>query len=467
MKLSFINRFFYITIVLAVAGQILNAKSLPRNPNVILILADDCGYELFSAYGGESHTTPVLDSLAEDGLTFNYTFAAPLCTPTRIALMTGQYNHRNYKTFGQFPLDFTDKTFGNLMQDAGYATCFAGKWQLGDPGLIEPMGFDQTMQNDSWGGFWSQDTIWVNGEETIPEKGTYRPDVTCDFVLDFVEANQDRPFFVYYPMFLIHHPEEPTPDYPDQELLDFYKAGGRYTRSDPERMKVEAAIFADMVTYMDKLIGRVVDKVDALGLREDTIIMFLGDNGTCYHEAIVHGKPFLGTKGTMTDGGTRVPLIVNWKGQTQGGHTDDLVDVTDFMPTFADIAQETVPAEAALDGVSFLPQLKGETGTPRAWAFMPFDRDGTVAWRIARDRGTEPEHPQGVFWSRTQRWKLYGSGELYDLEKDPLEKNAILVESDNELTATMRDHLESAFRELDIKQEDMITYDEWLAANPE
>jgi arylsulfatase A len=217
---------------------------------------------------------------------------------------------------------------------------------------------------------------------------------------------------------------------------------------------------------MDKLIGRAVAKLDALELRDNTIITFVGDNGTCggHPPVVVDGKPFpSGGKGSLKDLGTRVPLIVNWRGLTRGRVSEDMVDITDFYATLADIAgTELTPADA-IDGVSFLPQVKGEQGNPREWVFVLFDRNDTVLWRscVRNNRIPKPEQRQGGFWARTARWKLYGDGNLYDMEADPFEQSPLTAKSDDRKRAAIRTRLEGVFVELAISQEDLITFDEY------
>lgn len=454
--------------LLGLSGDALAREGNAKRPNVVLIMADDCGIELFKAYGSESHRTPVLDALAAEGVVFRHCYATPLCTPTRVSIMTGRYNHRNYTTFGAFPKDDETRTFGNLMKKAGYATCMAGKWQFKGVSIAR-MGFDATLRCDCWRGYWTTGSIWANEKPLKTAEPTYRPDIVNRFVLDFIEANRARPFFVYYPMFLIHHPEQPSPDHSDTKLIEKCKRGF----AEPIRQE---SVFRDMVTYMDSLVGNVVRKLDELGIRENTIILFTGDNGTSGHQAIVNGERLSGGKGSMSDSGTRVPLIANWKGTAKPAVVDDLVDVTDFYATLADVGGVSLappawvsarPAAAALppDGVSFLPRLRGERGTPREWAFVLFDRNGCVLWRQCVKKGElPPEHlRQGSFWARTQRWKLYGDGRLYDVARDPRETQAIAAANDTQESARVRAMLSAVFRKLKVAQSDLITFDGFKA----
>jgi|GEM_PF-2152473 len=221
--------------------------------------------------------------------------------------MTGQYNVRNYTHFGELPP--SERTFGNDLREAGYASAIAGKWQLGkDRKLIDQFGFDEHylwwLERKSWR-YGNVGELIQNGEVLPGEKGEYGPDVLNHFVLDFMERHAAEPFFVYYPMLLPHSPFVPTPN----------SAGS------PDPQDANPAYFKAMVEYTDELVGRVVDKLDALGLRENTLVIFIGDNGTNSDitSNMIDGRSIQGGKGTMTDAGTRVPMIVNWPGTAPAG----------------------------------------------------------------------------------------------------------------------------------------------------
>jgi arylsulfatase A len=410
-----------------------------RSPNIILILADDLGYEGLSCYGSASYETPHLDRLAATGIRFNHCYSQPICTPSRVQLMTGRYNQRNYEGFGY--LNPRETTFGTLMRDAGYATCIAGKWQLNGGGMKETdishegwddhtrpfaFGFDEfllwqvTRRRDE-GERYANPLLLKNGLELPGNPESYGPDVFCDFVLDFIERKKDQPFFVYYPMALVHEPFVPTPD-----SKDWSDESLRYDDR-TER-------FAPMVSYMDRIVGRIVAGLDAAGVRENTLILFTGDNGT--HATVTSlmrdGRTITGAKGLMTDGGTRVPLIGNWPGHiAPGGVTDDLVDFTDFMPTLLDAAGALPSVPDNRDGQSFLPRLKGQPYHAREWVFSHY-------WG---ERGRTREGAQE--FARDQRWKLYDDDRFYDVAHDPLEASP-LVNPDEEAIAA-RKRLEKAF----------------------
>ena len=204
-------------------AALLPAFSFAKQPNVLLIMADDVGIEAFGCYGGSSYRTPQIDKLAEGGLRFTHAYSQPLCTPTRVQIMTGRYNHRNWTYFGI--LDPKEKTFGHLMKEAGYKTCISGKWQLqsydppdfpnaerrrGKGMKVTQVGFDEHCLFHSWhtekkGSRYAGPTYYKNGKLMTEGKDTYGPDVSVDFILDFMERNRKEPMFVYYPMALPCH----------------------------------------------------------------------------------------------------------------------------------------------------------------------------------------------------------------------------------------------------------------------
>ena len=380
-----------------------------KKPNIIFIMADDLGYECLGCNGSLTFKTPFLDQLAETGLRFTHAYAQPLCTPTRVQLMTGKYNFRNYTQFGA--LKPGEYTFGHLLKDAGYKTCVVGKWQLagrsqqsGTPvkgTMPNAAGFDDycLWQINTKGSRYWEPTININGtlHKDMPKK--YGPDIFCEHALDFIDRNSDQPFFLYFPMALTHNPFVPTPySLAENELLKNlpgWASGSQY--------------FDDMVTYMDFLVGQIVEKVEALRLSEQTLIIFTGDNGTNSQiiSETIYGQ-VRGDKGRTTRAGTHVPLVIKWSGVTpQGQVCEDLIDFTDFFPTFAAAAGASMLLDYPNDGVSFLPQIMGEKGNPRDWIFTHYD-------------------PKWGKWEKTRyvmnkRYKLYEDGRFYDTEVDPLE----------------------------------------------
>ncbi len=409
-----------------------------QRPNIVLIMADDMGYECLGTYGCTSYETPVLDKLAEEGPKFNNCHAQPLCTPSRVQIMTGRYNHRNYTGFGV--MQSSEITFGNVLREAGYSTCIAGKWQLdfgsGRESAKTPdhFGFDeyclwflydQTKQKQGRR-YWEPYSFVENGEIKEVAKDAYGPDLFCDYIVDFItrKSKEDKPFLVYYPMALTHAPFVPTPDSPDGSFQGYKQKQYR-----------DGAYMKDMVHYTDKIVGRIAAALEKSGVRENTIVMFTGDNGT--DKAITTDttkEAIQGGKGLMTDAGTHVPLVVSWPCQKLQQHVcDDLVDFSDFLPTLAEAAGATMAQDRIIDGVSFLPQLRGEKGRPRQWIFCHY-------WGFGRRKQDTQEFIRDI------RWKLYDDGRLYDLKSD-IEEHSPLEDLDAE-AAQAKQRLQKAFEEV-------------------
>lgn len=366
-------------------------------PNLVLIMADDLGYETIGANGGTSYETPELDKLAASGARFTHCYVQPLCTPTRVQLMTGLYNVRNYIRFGL--LDPQAATFAHLLKSADYATCIVGKWQLGQGvELPRKFGFDEAClwQHTRRPPRYANPGLEINGVEKDYTNGEYGPTLVNDYALDFIERTKDRPFFLYYPMILTHSPYQPTPDSPDWE-----------PSAQGEKVNIHERHFADMVAYMDKMVGRLVAKLDALGIRDNTLVMFVGDNGTGRGTRSMMGdKLVIGGKGRTTETGMHVPLVVNWPREIKPGIVcSDLVDSTDFLPTLLDAAGAAPPAEIAFDGRTFLPPLRGQPSRPRDWIY---------SWYSPRQGGDMTVRE----FAFNHRYKLYRTGEFFDLSND-------------------------------------------------
>lgn len=406
-------------------------------PNIVLIMADDLGVEGIGCYGGQSYQTPNLDRLAAQGMRFEHAYSQPLCANTRLQLMTGLHNHRNWISFGI--LDPTAKTIGHYMHDAGYQCCIAGKWQLQSydppdyPGSEKRRGLGMHPKDagfDRYSLFHSGETeekgsryadpTWMEDGELKTAIGKYGPDMWVDYIGEFMEQERDKPFFVYYPMALPHWPMTPTPGSP------------RW--NDPElRSLPDTANFPDMVRYMDTCVGKVLGKIEALGIADNTLVLFYSDNGTDIRirSQTVHGE-VAGGKGSTTDAGTHVPMIASWPGKIHAGVTDTLVDSTDFIPTLLEAAGKPLPATNDLDGVSFYQQLIGQPNPEsRKWIYSFYDpRPGWDKDRFGFQVSV-----------RDQRWKLYDDGRLFDIENDVLEQSPFLPHTDDAQTAAVRKRL--------------------------
>ncbi|MBJ6366898.1 sulfatase-like hydrolase/transferase [Snuella sp. CAU 1569] len=381
-------------------------------------MADDMGYECLSSNGSIAYNTPNLDHLASNGIRFSKCISQPLCTPSRVKIMTGLYNYRNYDYFGH--LNTNQYTFGNLMQDAGYATCITGKWQLNgayhkdnipdwnDNTKPNTFGFDeyclwQLTKSGNEGGRYAAPLIEQNGKTIQGKTNDYGPDIFANYLMDFMERKKDKPFFIYYPMVLVHDPFVPTPDSKDWGQIEL-------------RKKNDTAYFKDMVAYTDKIIGKIVTKLKTLNIDDNTIIIFTGDNGT--HPTIFSktvNSTVQGAKGNTIDAGTHVPLIVSWPKEIKKGSVySELIEFSDFFPTLADIVDKKISS----DGRSFYPLLKGNDYKARNTAFVHYDPQ----W------GKRINQYKNQF-VRTLDYKLYQDGTFFNLNKDPLEKHPIHLDS--------------------------------------
>ena len=383
-----------------------------RRPNIVLIMADDVGIDGLSCYGSDTYRTPHLDKLAASGMRFTHAYSQPLCTPTRVQIMTGKYNQRNWLYFGI--LDPKERTFGHLLKDAGYKTCIVGKWQLQsyDPpdfpnaarrrstGMrVDQAGFDEHALFHSWhtedkGSRYANPTFFHNGKLRKELNGKYGPDLSVEIMLDFMKRHRDEEMFVYYPMALPHWPMVPTPDSEEWK--------------DPSRRLEESTdYFPDMVHYMDKLVGRIVAGIERIGLSKDTLILFYSDNGTHLKiTARMNGKVVKGGKATPAQTGIRVPLIASWPGTIRGGEVNrNLIDASDFVPTLAELAGAKIPGGWHIDGLSFAPQLLGQKGKTRDWCFFWYDpRPGWDKDRFRRH-----------IFALDHRHKLFSDGRLFDI----------------------------------------------------
>lgn len=406
-------------LLLSVAGPALSSEV---RPNIVLIMADDFGYECVGANGCVAYATPRLDELARTGMRFEHCHVQPLCTPTRVQLMTGQYNDRNYIRFGI--LDPAAVTFANLLQQAGYKTCIAGKWQLlGEFAGPTHFGFDEycLWQLNRRPSRYANPGLEVNGRRVDYVNGEYGPDLVQEYACEFMTRHKHQPFFLYYPMLLTHAPYDPTPDSVD---WDPQGTEGSLSRDQPQ--DVQQRHFADMVAYADKLVGQVIDHLETLGIREQTLVIFTGDNGTGRGIVTPRGGVVIhGGKSTTLDTGTHVPLIVNRPGTVPAGVVStDLIDSTDFLPTLLEVAGAIPPGDIPLDGHSFAPQLRGEPGAPREWSYCWYEREG------------RPD--QASVHVRNQQFKLYRDGRFFDVAADPNEEHPLAANSlDSATEATL------------------------------
>lgn len=429
---------FYLIIILLILNYVVSSctptpqKPSERSPNIILIMADDMGFETIGCYGSASYKTPRIDKMAEDGVKFEYCFSQPLCTPSRVKIMTGKSNFRNYERFGY--LNLNETTFAHVLKSHGYSTCIAGKWQLrGDEYAPYKAGFDEYLlwnimdTASTYSERYKNPRLLENGKRKKYENGEYGPELFVNFIKNFMERKKDTPFLVYYPMVLPHRPFVPSPD--NGIEYDEFKV---VNRGEPGGSPSDTIYFKDEMAYIDKIVGEIIDKIHELGINENTLILFTGDNGTGREiiSTMNDGKKIPGMKGVSNKYGMHVPLVAYWNGKIKPGQVNDnLVDFADFLPTFCDAADIKLPETFITDGISFLPQMLGQDYSPREWLFCHYDpqKGGFDKKRFVYNR----------------EWKLYETGEIYNVVNDPMEQYPIaendLNPEQRKLIATFRD----------------------------
>ncbi len=408
-------------------------------PNIVLIMADDMGYECLGCNGNTEYKTPNLDRLANHGIRFGQCYAQPLCTPSRVKIMTGKFNYRNYEDFGY--LNPSEITFGNLLKKAGYATCISGKWQLnglnrnneGNQDVNRPIhfGFDeyclwQLNRTRAEGERYANPLITRNGKDLRRDAAEYGPRIFTDYILDFIDRKAEQPFFVYYPMVLVHDPFVPTPDSPEWD--------------NPERRyEKDTAYFSDMMSFTDKLVGEIEAKLKEKGIWENTLLIFTGDNGT--HRSVFSNTKagmVRGAKGQTINTGNHVPFIVSWPAEAkQERVVDAIISFADVLPTLCDAAGVS-PEMYSSDGNSLIPLINGSKKTIQNNVFIHY----TPRWG-----NWGPYHNR---WVLNSEYKLYRDGRFFHTKTDPLELHPLAGLSDME-----KEIKENFKRILDEKEQDI------------
>lgn len=421
-----------------------------ENTNVVFILIDDLSHYGVSAYGAVDLrseegffdpvpvATPNIDRLASEGILAENAFVYPICEPTRVALMTGLNNQRNF--IAPKALHESQITFGDLFKKADYTTAIAGKWKQSRgtadlPGqhYVEPFGWDEVHCFDLLyegprhidPNFVINGKIeWYKGIDPQTDRRHYGPDRVNRFALDFIEEHQNEPFFLYYPMLLVHDEHTPTPDTKPNALYDNFEVM-THTGVPPDNeygafKGDDRRYFPDMVAYMDKLIGRVTNKLDELNLRDNTLIIVMGDNGTkeVFSYTLADGSEFVGGKGQCKVNGLQVPLILSLPGSlSQGDRYSGLVNVTDLLPTLCEAAKIPLPNKDEIDGISFWPQISGSsTGSHRDHIYTWYNAN-----RPMTDSSKRLRYAHDLHFKRYAPDANFPAGRFFDLRNDPFE----------------------------------------------
>jgi len=454
-------------------------NSTATRPNIIYILADDLGYGELGCYGQEKIETPNIDKLAETGMRFTDHYAAsPVCAPSRCGLLTGlhpghafvrgnyEWKERgdvwSYKAMirdstleGQYPMPDTTVTIAKLLQQAGYVTGIIGKWGLGAPqtnSVPNKMGFDyfygyncQRIAHTYYPVFmWENDhRVWLDNDTVPPhsqlDEGAdpfdeasytkftghdYSPDLMQRKALGFIKKNKDKPFFLYYATTIPHLPLQA----PEEEIKYYVKKFGDeepLAKAGYFPCRYPHATYAAMISYLDKQVGEIVGELKKLDIYDNTLIIFTSDNGPTYLDAdtkwFESASPFSTdhdrVKGRVYEGGIRVPMIAVWPGIVKPGSISQHISAFwDVMPTLCEIAGTEAPQNT--DGISFLPELKGEKQPEHEYLYWEFPSYG------------------GQQAVRTGKWKAVRKNiqkgnpdiELYDLENDTMEANNLAAQ---------------------------------------
>jgi len=391
-------------VLLGASLTVCSASESPQ-PNVIVILVDDQGWGDLGMNGNSTVRTPHLDTLARQGTTFEHFYVQPVCSPTRAELLTGRYHPRGgvYGTSaGEERLDLDEHTMGETFQEAGYATAVFGKWHNGSQFPYHPnaRGFDAFYGFTS--GHWGHYFDWTleRGAELVEGNG-YLPDDLTDQALQFIEDHRDEPFFVYLPYNTPHSPMQ-VPDrfYDRYADADLQRAHRYADRENPTKTRAALA----MAENLDWNVGRLLDRLEALDLTRETIVLYLSDNGP---NGWRWNANMRGRKGSTDEGGVRVPLLIRWPGQiAPETEVSQIAGSIDLLPTLADLADIPVRADTTLDGRSLAPLLLGQN-EPN-WA----ERRLFAHWG-------------GDVSVRTQRFRLDAEGRLYDLTEDPEQRTNV------------------------------------------
>ena len=409
-----------------------------QKPNFLFILVDDLGKEWISAYGADSVVTPAIDALAASGMTFHNAYSMPQCTPSRVTLLTGEYpfnhgwiNHYDVPRWGHGAKFDPERnaSFAAILREGGYKTCAAGKWQINDfrlePDIMVKAGFDEyCMWTGGEGGnervsskrYWDPYIHAKDGSRVY--EGKFGPDIFSDFIIGFMRENREHPMCIYYPMVLTHGPLVHTPLEPVASTkMEKHKA---------------------MVRYTDYIVEKLVKELGQLGIRDHTYLIFTTDNGTAGN-IIGSRDSYLirGGKTFLTENGVNAPFIVSNPGTVEAGtETKAVIDFTDILPTFLDLAGLEVPENLKVDGKSFSGVIHSkENFSQKGWILAMGSQGGKVGddgmirnWYEFRDRTL-----------RDERYKIYvdtlkNINRIFDLESDPHELNNLITCEDGDIT---------------------------------
>lgn len=476
--MSHSNRYLFLLFLVLSFGSGVAGREPSMKPNVVFILVDDLGYMDIGANNPETfYETPNIDRLAATGMRFTNGYAAnPVCSPTRYSILTGRYPSRvdatnffsgmrsgRYKPAplnDRMPLEET--TLAEALKEAGYATFFAGKWHLGPSEEFWPrrQGFDVNIGGHNSGGPWGGKKYFSPYDNPrLPDgpDGEHLPDRLSRETVTFIEQHKDEPFLAYLSFYSVHTPLMA----PDELVKKYQRKAERLGLSDEDAFGVEEqvwgeatrrvrirqthAVYAAMVEAMDRAVGRVLDKLDELGLAEDTVVLFTADNGglSTSEGLPTSNLPFRGGKGWLYEGGIREPYLIRCPSVTKSGSLcAEPVCSTDFYPTILELCGLPMRPTQHLDGVSLVPLLKGQDRLNRQalyWHYPHYSNQGGFPGGAIRERD----------WKLIERLED-GRVHLYNLDSDPGERQD-LADRYPDRVNRMRGRLHDWYSEVDAK----------------
>lgn len=457
-----IQAFVLLTIVSAnavIGGEITfenNTRSQDKRPNVIIFFIDDLGQRDLGCYGSENYQTPNIDQLATHGVRFtNFYSANPVCSPTRVALLTGKAPNRlgitqwlNQPNELHLPLEET--TIGEAFAESGYATGYIGKWHVGDKDEHQPtaQGFPWTKCVNRAGapGSYFFPFKRKSKKQTVPfwdvpdladrEKGDYLTDEMTDHALQFIDQHQQQPFLLCFAHYAVHTPIQAPQQLVTQYQKKFNKLPPLKAPFQPERnggktrLRQDNPTYAAMLENLDSNVGRVLEHLKTHGLTKSTIIVFTSDNGGLSTTGRIGPTcclPYRAGKGWTYEGGIRIPTMITWPGTIQAGVSDTLGITMDLYPTLLELTQQASKPSQHLDGLSLVPSLHGKSDRPLKNRFL--------AWTYPHHHGSKHSPSNAI---RSGNWKLIQKTdeatpedqrlELYDLNQDIGETKNLAIE---------------------------------------
>ena len=405
--------FFLLLIIISLSCK---KENNTEKPNIVLILTDDQGWGDLSANGNLSLNTPNIDRIAEQGVTFDRFYVCPVCSPTRAELLTGRYHLRGgvYDVQeGGERLNIDETTIGDIFKNAGYATAAYGKWHNGTQAPYHPncRGFDDFYGfcSGHWGNYFSP-MLEHNGE-IVKGNGFIIDDLT-DHGLQFIEQNKDKPFFLYLPYNTPHAPMQ-VPDkwWNKFENADITQFGTDSAKENIQHTKASLA----MCENIDWNVGRVISKLEELGLEENTIVLYLSDNGPNGNR---WNGGMKGIKGSTDEGGVRSPLFIQWKNKLPKGKTiAEISGAIDILPTLVELAEIENISAKPFDGLSLKPLLASKNKEwPDRYIFSYWNNKSSL---------------------RNQKFQLDNLNRLFDMENDP-EQTSNVSDKHPAVTAEMK-----------------------------